>query len=89
MEQEIKELKCKWEEIQRENDALINRLFTLENLKSKETATALYSGFSNWHTFMAVYKYLDPGDRGQNISYWRSLDADISADLSWNGGATS
>ena len=31
---------------------------------------------------MAVYKYLDPGDREQNISYWRSLDADISADLS-------
>ncbi|CAH3158339.1 unnamed protein product, partial [Porites evermanni] len=47
-----------------------------------ETAAALYSGFSNWDTFMAVYKYLDPGDREQNISYWRSLDADISADLS-------
>lgn len=51
-------------------------------MKSKETAAALYSGFSNWDTFMAVYKYLDPGDREQNISYWGSLDADISADPS-------
>ncbi|CAH3148791.1 unnamed protein product, partial [Porites lobata] len=47
-----------------------------------ETAAALYSGFSNWDTFMAVYKYLDPGDREQNISYWGSLDTDISADPS-------
>ena len=30
---------------------------------------------------MAVYKDLDPGDMRQNISYWRSLNADISADL--------
>ena len=66
MEQEIKELTRKWEEIQWENDALIKRLFTLENLKS-QTAAALYSGFSNCDTFMAVYKYLalilEIGDR--------------------------
>lgn len=73
MEQEIKELTRKWEEIQWENDALIKRLFTLENMKSKETAAALYSGFSNWDTFMAVYKYLDPGDREQNISFTKVI----------------
>ena len=73
MEQEIKELTRKWEEIQWENDAFIKRLFTLENMKSKETAAALYSGFSNWDTFMAVYKYLDPGDREQNISFTKVI----------------
>ena len=42
-------------------------------MKSKETAAALYSGFSNWDTFMAVYKYLDPGDREQNISFTKVI----------------
>ena len=72
MEQEIKEVKLKLEDMQQKNDALNKRLFMLENLKSKDTAAAFYSGFPNWDTFRAIYKIniLIPeiGDRISPIS---------------------
>ena len=37
-------------------------------------------GFPNWETFTAVYKYLDPGEKGENISYWRSTNPGIFSD---------
>ena len=80
MEQEIKELKRQLQDMQRQNDDLNKRLFTLENLKSKGSSAAFYSGFPNWETFMAVYTYLDPGERGENISYWRSTNPGIFSD---------
>ncbi len=80
MRQEIKELKRQLQDMQRQNDDLNKRLFTLENLKSKDSSAALYSGFPNWETFMAVYTYLDPGERGENISYWRSTNPGIFSD---------
>ena len=74
MEQEIKR---QLQDMQRQNDDLNKSLFTLENLKSKDSSAAFYSGFPNWETFMAVYTYLDPGERGENISYWRSTNPGI------------
>lgn len=32
---------------------------------------------------MAIYEYLDPGERGENISYWQST-TDITSDYSEN-----
>ena len=80
MEQEIKELKRQLQYMQRQNDDLNDRLFTLENLKSKDSSATFYSGFPNWETFMVVYTYLDPGEKGENISYWRSTNPGVFSD---------
>ena len=80
MEQEIMELKRQLKYMQRQNDDLNDRLFTLENLKSKDSSATFYSGFPNWETFMVVYTYLDPGEKGENISYWRSTNPGLFSD---------
>ncbi|KAK3745385.1 hypothetical protein QZH41_001423 [Actinostola sp. cb2023] len=33
-----------------------------------------------WETFMAIYTFLDAGENGENITYWRSSDTNVSAD---------
>ena len=81
LEQETDELKRRLQDTQRQNDALNKRLFTFENLESKDSNAAFYSGFQTWDAFMAVFKYLDPGERGENISFWRS-STDITSDYS-------
>ena len=30
------------------------------------------NAFPNWDVSMAVFRYLNPGDRGENIMYWLS-----------------
>ena len=64
MEQEIKR---QLQDMQRQNDDLSKILFTLENLKSMYSSAAFYSGFPKWETFMAVYTYLDPGERREYL----------------------
>ena len=80
MEQEIKELKRQLQYMQRQNDDLIDRLFTLENLKSKDSSATFYSGFPIWETCMVVYTFLDPGEKGENISYWLSTNPGAFSD---------
>ena len=72
LEQEIDELKCQLQDTQRQSDSLSKRLFNFENCKAKDSNAAFYTGFQSWDTLMAVFEYLDPGERGENISYWRS-----------------
>ena len=81
LEQEIQELKRQLQDTQRQNDVLSKRLFNFENCKSKDSNAAFYTGFQSWDTLMAVFKYLDPGERGENISYWRSAN-DNNSDYS-------
>ena len=82
LEQEIQELKRQLQDAQRQNDVLNKRLFNFENCKSKDSNAALYTCFQSWDTLMAVFEYLDPGERGENISYWRSTtdNSDYSED---------
>ena len=79
LEQEIDELTRRLQDTQRQNDARNKRLFTFENLESKDSNAAFYSGFQTWEVFMAVFKYIDPGERGENISVWQS-STDITSD---------
>ncbi|XP_078377811.1 uncharacterized protein LOC144660965 [Oculina patagonica] len=78
LEQEIEELERRLQDTQRQNDTLNKRLFNFENCRSKDSNAAFYSGFQSWDTFMAVFEYLDPGERGENISYWRSTTGNTS-----------
>ena len=41
----------------------------IERFRNNDSAINFYTGFSNWNTFMAVFKFLDPGDSGENIRY--------------------
>ena len=82
LEQEIEELKRRLQDTQLQNDTLNKRLFNFENCRSKDSNAAFYSGFQSWDTFMAVFEYLDPGERGENISYWRSSATGITSDYS-------
>jgi len=84
MEQEIKELKHQLQYMRWQNDDLNDRLFTFENLKSKDSSATFYSGFPNWETFMVVYTYLDPGEKGENISYWLSTNPGVFSDYTKN-----
>ena len=36
-----------------------------------------YTGFPNYKVFLASFEYLDPGDNGENVSYWLSCDNEI------------
>ena len=72
LEQEINDIKLRLENAQRQITNLIKKQFVLENLKAKKNTAAFYNGFNNWNTFEAVYNYLGPGERGENIAFWRS-----------------
>ena len=72
LEQEINDTKLRLENARRQITNLIKKQFVLENLKTKKNTAAFYNGFNNWDAFEAVYNYLGPGERGENIAFWRS-----------------
>jgi TolA-binding protein len=80
LEQEIADLKSQLQNAQRQITNLMEKQFTLENLKSKNNTAPFYTGFNSWDAFDAVYNYLHPGGRGENIVYWRSVNAEVSVD---------
>ena len=55
---------------------LENRIFTLNNFISDEDM-AFYTGFPSYDVFMATYTYLNPGQNGENIRFWRSVNNDV------------
>ena len=53
-------------------------MFTV-NKFSDDASITFYTGFPNWDIFYAVFKYLNPGNEGRNISYWVSkLNLNVS-----------
>lgn len=57
LEQEIEELKGQLQDTCRQNDTLNKRLFTVENLKSKDSNAAFYFDFKTWDAlwlFMSI-----------------------------------
>ena len=46
------------------------RVFTIDRFESDKDVT-LYTGFPN----RIVIEFLDPGNKGENISYWHSDDS--------------
>lgn len=81
LESQITELNQGLQNSEVQKDNLKKRLFTLEAIKAKNTSTqavAFYTGFQSWEVFMTIYKYLDPGERGENINYWLSGNTEKS-----------
>ena len=59
-----------------ENEELKSRMFCIDNLYGDESIS-FYTGFPNLQTFQATLVYLNPGENGQNIRYWRSTGTSI------------
>ena len=66
----VSKLKEKVTDLEQKYETLEERLFSFKNIASQDSLVAFYTGFPNYQTMMALYDYLDPGDRGENISYW-------------------
>ena len=61
-----------------ENGELKSRMFSRDNLSGDESIS-FYTGFPNLQTFQATLVYLNPGENGQSIRYWRSTDRKVQA----------
>ena len=62
--------------LSQENNDLKSRTFCINNLSDNDSIS-FYTGFLNLETFKATLSYLNPGENGENIRYWRSIDVKV------------
>ena len=60
------------------------KLFKLDKLKSNENI-AFYSGFPNYNTFLAIFKFLNTGDKVENARHY-STNKNVTTDFYQNQG---
>ena len=74
------DLKPNLERANQRIESLLKQLFTVDKFRGDDSSIKFYTGFPNWDTFDSVFKYFNPGNEGQNISYWVSkLNVNVSA----------
>lgn len=56
------------------------KIFSLDNLQSDENI-AFYTGFPNYRTFLAIFKFMNTGAKGYNVRYHTSKKNDVEADF--------
>ena len=88
LRKQIADLKCELEKANRRIEALQKQLFNVERFQTNDTAISFYTGFPNWDASMAVFRYLNPGDKGENITYWLPAKPNVSADIYEESGAS-
>ena len=81
LKEELSKLASQLENMKRQNKLLQSQLFNVERFRNNDSAINFYTGFPNWNTFMAVFKFLDPGDSGENIRYWLFSNVHVLADF--------
>ena len=79
--QQIVDLESNLERAKRRIESLQNQVFTIERFQSSDASIHFYTGFPNWKVFMSVFRYLNPGDMGENITYWLSSRKNVSASV--------
>ncbi|XP_044167341.1 uncharacterized protein LOC122951389 [Acropora millepora] len=80
MNSQLIDLKTELERANRRIESLQQQMFTVDRFRGDDSSIKFYTGFPNWDTFNAVFKYLNPGNEGQNISYWVSkINVNVSA----------
>ena len=85
LEQKIVELQAQLEDLQIRNKELQSKLFSVERFKENDSAINFYTGFPNWDAFMVVFRHLNPGSSGENITYWLSSKQTPSSDTQETG----
>lgn len=85
--QTLLEHEVRTDELQKECTLLQDKLnrteqniFSLDNLQSDENM-AFYTGFPNYQTFLAIFRFLNTGDKGENVRYYASKKNDVQADF--------
>ena len=53
---------------------LEERVFTIDRFESDKDVT-FHTGFPNRIVFESVFEFLDPGNKGENITFWHSDDS--------------
>lgn len=79
LRQENTELKKKLDEVEKQNEAISARLFSLERFTS-DADINFYTGLPNYATFLALFNFLNPGENGENIRP-RSTLKDVPEDF--------
>ncbi|XP_031567089.1 uncharacterized protein LOC116302036 [Actinia tenebrosa] len=64
----LRDLRSKVSTLESRYQTSQSRVFTVEHFTSDEDIS-YYTGFPNYQTFLAVYNFLDPGERCENINY--------------------
>ena len=72
LEEIVLKLKRQIVDLEQKYEQLEEQLFSFKNTSSNDSLIAFYTGLPNRQTMMALYDYLDPGARGENINYWLS-----------------
>lgn len=81
LRQQIADLKSELEKAHRRIEALQNQLFSVERFQNNSNVINFYTGFASWDVCMAVFNYLNPGDKGENNNYWLSSKPNVSSDF--------
>ena len=73
-----KALTCRLEnkELLKMVDDLARNVFGIAQFKDSDSDINFYTGFPNHQTLMACYKFLSPGENGENIVYVTSSTDD-------------
>lgn len=78
LQHKITDLQGKLKESARRIESLHDRVFSFASMKSNDSNAAFYTGYQSWDSFMAIYYYLDPGEKGENINFWRSSNTNTT-----------
>lgn len=70
---EITDFRGKIADLEDKNEKLNKRVFCFENL-SDDKSVVFYTGFPNAQIFEATLNFLKPGETGENIRFWRSVN---------------
>ena len=76
LEAEVEKVRAHAFNLSEKCSKLENRVFSLDKFISDEDI-ASYTGFLSYAAFMATYTYLNPGESGENIRYWHSVQNDV------------
>lgn len=79
LELEIKDLNSKIRGLEENRDNLDKKVFKLNKFMSNNCAANFYTGFENWDAFMCIYRYLNPGQKAENIRFWNSSSTNLSS----------
>ena len=72
LEAEVEKVRAHAFKLSEKCSKLERRIFSSDKFISDEDI-AFYTGFPSYAAFMATYTYLNPGENGENIRYWRSV----------------
>ncbi|XP_022783278.1 uncharacterized protein LOC111324060 [Stylophora pistillata] len=76
MENEIAGMKAEIDKLMKQTGELKAKLLNVDRFHSKSSSISFYTRFPDFEVFKKVFDFLDPGEYGQNIRYWTSLNTE-------------